>query len=259
MPPLPDQMPPLPDQMFPSPIQMPPLADQMPPSPDQMPPHPEQMPHPPEFLVPGTEFAVKKEIVNGERTFLCLADGRGFIPTHSRKDAERVVAKRLAQEDSFFVGQDVNIKQKTKQRQGTILKINATKALVQVDEGGQQRKYHVPYSMLLALPKGTQKATANAPKAKPKTAPCRVHRKRRGRRRFTRSLTKRHARLMRRMYLGCHLQHRMWPNSHFRFRHRPRLWNRCYIGIDIYNGNSNSMDMCFSAEDEAVLAASLTL
>jgi hypothetical protein len=48
------------------------------------------------------------------------------VSDHSRKDAERIVAKRLAQEDSFFVGQDVNIKQKTKQRQGTILKVNPT-------------------------------------------------------------------------------------------------------------------------------------
>jgi len=98
-------------------------------------------------------------------------DVRGFVSDHSRKDAKRVIAKRLMQDDSSFVGQEVNIKQKTKQRQGTILKVNPTKALVEVDEGGQQRKYHVPYSMLQALPEGTPKATVTAPRAKPKTAP----------------------------------------------------------------------------------------
>jgi len=60
-----------------------------------------------EYLVPGTEFGVREELVNGERKFLCLEDGRGFVSDHSRKDAERVVAKRLAQDASFFVGQDV--------------------------------------------------------------------------------------------------------------------------------------------------------
>jgi hypothetical protein len=54
---------------------------------------------------------------------------------------------------------------------GTILKMNPTKALVAVDEGGQQRKYHVPYNMLQALPQGMPRATVNAPKAKPKPAP----------------------------------------------------------------------------------------
>ena len=67
-------------------------------------------------------------------------DVRGFVSDHSRKDAKRVIAKRLMQDDSSFFGQEVNIKQKTKQRQGTILKVNPTKALVEVDEGQSRRQ-----------------------------------------------------------------------------------------------------------------------
>ena len=50
----------------------------------------------------------------------------------------------------FAVGQEVVIKQKTKERHGTIVKLNPCKALVEIiSEGGEKQKYRVPYSMLV--------------------------------------------------------------------------------------------------------------
>ena len=55
---------------------------------------------------------------------------RGFVSDRSRKDVSKVVAKRLDAEpkattyDDFDVGRRVVIKQKTKERNGTIIKVN---------------------------------------------------------------------------------------------------------------------------------------
>ena len=86
--------------------------------------------------------------MKAERTFLRLADGRGFVSDHSRKDAKKVVAKCLAPEIKFCVGQHVIIKQKTKQRSGPILKVNPTSAIVFADDDGLKQNFSVPFDML---------------------------------------------------------------------------------------------------------------
>ena len=118
---------------------------------------------------PGKEFEVIEEVLVGDRKFLRLPDGR-FVCERSRKEINKVVAKRLdggTRSRSFAVGQKVEIKQKTKSRHGTLVKLNPSKAVVEISEGGQNRSYHVPYGMLC---KEEQGAKASQAKAKPKAA-----------------------------------------------------------------------------------------
>ena len=118
---------------------------------------------------PGKEFEVVEEVLVGDRKFLRLPDGR-FVCERSRKEINKVVAKRLVggtQSQTFAVGQKVVIKQKTKSRHGTIVKLNPSKAVVEVSEGGQNQSYHVPYGM---LSKEEQAAKASQAKARPKAA-----------------------------------------------------------------------------------------
>ena len=103
------------------------------------------------------------EVLVGDRKFLRLPDGR-FVSERSRKDINKVVAKRLEgarpqSPQSFAVGQKVLIKQKTKSRHGTIVKLNPTRALVEV-EGV---RLSVPYTM---LSKEEAKASHPPPQAK---------------------------------------------------------------------------------------------
>ena len=118
---------------------------------------------------PGKEFEVVEEVLVGDRKFLRLPDGR-FVCERSRKEINKVVAKRLVggtQSQPFAVGQKVVIKQKTKSRHGTVVKLNPSKALVEVSEGGQNRSYYVPYGM---LSKEEQAAKASQAKARPNWA-----------------------------------------------------------------------------------------
>ena len=117
---------------------------------------------------PGTEFDVIEEVLVGDRKFLRLPDGR-FVCERSRKEINKVVAKRLVggTQTHFAVGQKVVIKQKTKSRHGTVVKLNPSKAVVEISEGGQNRSYHVPYGMLC---KEEQAAKASQAKARPKAA-----------------------------------------------------------------------------------------
>eukprot|EP00438_Fugacium_kawagutii_P029429 Skav210011 [mRNA] locus=scaffold1212:44034:44711:- [translate_table: standard] len=116
---------------------------------------------------PGKEFEVVEEVLAGGRLFLRLPDQR-WISVQSRKNIDKVVAKRLVcerQGQPFAIGQKVVIKQKTKSRHGTVVKLNPSKALVEVSEGGQNQRYHVPYGM---LSKEEQSAKASQAKARPK-------------------------------------------------------------------------------------------
>ena len=120
---------------------------------------------------PGKEFEVVEEVLVGDRKFLRLPDGR-FVCERSRKEINKVVVKRLVggtQSQLFAVGQKekVVIKQKTKSRHGTVVKLNPSKALVEVSEGGQDRSYYVPYGM---LSKEEQAAKASQAKARPNWA-----------------------------------------------------------------------------------------
>ena len=120
-----------------------------------------------ESFRPGKEFEVVEEVLVGDRKFLRLPDGR-FVCERSRKEINKVVAKRLVggtPNQPFAVGQKVVIKQKTKSRHGTVVKLNPSKALVEVSEGGQNRSYHVPYGM---LSKEEQAAETSQAKARPK-------------------------------------------------------------------------------------------
>ena len=47
-------------------------------------------------------------------------------------------------ESPFAVGQKAATKQKTKARHGPVVKLNPSKALVEICEGGQNRSYYVP-------------------------------------------------------------------------------------------------------------------
>ena len=47
-----------------------------------------------EYFKPGKVFEVVEEFAIGGRSFLCLPDGR-FVSDRSRKDIQKVVAKRL--------------------------------------------------------------------------------------------------------------------------------------------------------------------
>ena len=119
---------------------------------------------------PGKEFEVVEEVLVGDRKFLRLPDGR-FVCERSRKEINKVVAKRLVggtQSQPFAVGQKVVIKQKTKSRHGTVVKLNPSKALVEVSEGGQNRSYRAPYGML-SKEEQTAKPASQA-KARPKAA-----------------------------------------------------------------------------------------
>lgn len=118
-----------------------------------------------ESFRPGKEFEVIEEVLVKGRKFLRLPDGR-FVCERSRKEINKVVAKRL-DAGTFAVGQKVVIKQKTKSRHGTLVKLNPSKAVVEISEGGQNRSYHVPYGMLC---KEEQAAKASQAKARPKAA-----------------------------------------------------------------------------------------
>lgn len=130
------------------------------------------------YLAPKEQFAVTEEIVKDGRKFLRLQDRRGFVGEYSRKEACVVVAKQMedtpTDAGSFSVGQLVIIKQKTKERNGTILKLNPARAQVEVNENGSKQVFGVPYSMLKV---GSQAApspkTEAAPKAKGKAEPKR--------------------------------------------------------------------------------------
>ncbi|CAK8988759.1 Hypothetical protein SCF082_LOCUS1519 [Durusdinium trenchii] len=115
---------------------------------------------------PGQEFDVVEEVLVGDRKFLRLPDGR-FVCERSRKEINKVVTKRLVVSQPFAVGQKVVIKQKTKSRHGTVVKLNPSKAVVEVSEGGQNQKHHVPYGM---LSKEEQAAKASQAKARAKAA-----------------------------------------------------------------------------------------
>ena len=56
----------------------------------------------------------------------------------------------MTNSSSFKIGQKVIVVQKTKQRRGTILKLNLKKAKVEMewDNNGKLRKVNVPYSMI---------------------------------------------------------------------------------------------------------------
>lgn len=122
------------------------------------------------YLAPKEQFAVTAEIVKDGRTFLRLQDGRGFVSEYSRKEECLVVAKRIVEDTttdagSFSVGQLVVINQKTKERNGTILKLNPARAQVEVNENGNKQVFGVPYSMLKV---GSQAASSSKTKAAPK-------------------------------------------------------------------------------------------